>query len=198
MVEVLMRSMGIDEAEEPLCIRFVNTVGERSGPESEEYFKDAEDLRKAFVRFGILREGIALDESYRVRAIELRDGIYRMLSSIAARRTAAEDDIETLNAELAEALAKIELASTGGQGVSWVLTERNPRERALMVIALSAAGVASSPLANRVRECANETCGWIFLDHSKNRSRRWCSMADCGNKAKARRFQARRRSAVST
>lgn len=45
---------------------------------------------------------------------------------------------------------------------------------------------------DRLKLCAGENCGWLFLDHSKNRSRRWCTMADCGTLTKVRRFRARR------
>jgi predicted RNA-binding Zn ribbon-like protein len=45
---------------------------------------------------------------------------------------------------------------------------------------------------DRVRSCQGDTCGWLFLDMSKNRSRRWCSMSDCGNTAKARRYYHRK------
>jgi len=45
----------------------------------------------------------------------------------------------------------------------------------------------------RVKECDSDTCDWLFLDRSRNRSRRWCDMSDCGNRAKARRYQARHR-----
>jgi predicted RNA-binding Zn ribbon-like protein len=47
-------------------------------------------------------------------------------------------------------------------------------------------------MLSRVRVCASETYGWLFIDTSKNRTRRWCSMSDCGNRAKVRRFRARR------
>jgi predicted RNA-binding Zn ribbon-like protein len=43
----------------------------------------------------------------------------------------------------------------------------------------------------RVRECANHDCGWLFLDLSRNRSRKWCDMSSCGNRAKVRRFRER-------
>jgi predicted RNA-binding Zn ribbon-like protein len=44
----------------------------------------------------------------------------------------------------------------------------------------------------RVRTCGVDTCRWLFLDTSKNHTRRWCNMKVCGNRVKARRFQARR------
>jgi predicted RNA-binding Zn ribbon-like protein len=62
----------------------------------------------------------------------------------------------------------------------------------LWPIARSAADVLTSPreLA-RVRQCPGAGCGWVFLDETKNRSRRWCDMDVCGNRAKARRHYAR-------
>jgi len=69
-------------------------------------------------------------------------------------------------------------------------------ERPLWEIAHSAADLLTSGDQERVKECASTTCEWVFLDKSRNRSRRWCDMSDCGNRAKARRFQARKRAAV--
>jgi predicted RNA-binding Zn ribbon-like protein len=48
------------------------------------------------------------------------------------------------------------------------------------------------PKGDRVRQCGGENCGWLFLDTSRNRSRQWCDMRDCGNLAKVRRFRQRR------
>lgn len=47
---------------------------------------------------------------------------------------------------------------------------------------------------DRLKLCGAADCGWLFLDHSKNRSRRWCTMADCGTLTKVRRFRARKAS----
>jgi predicted RNA-binding Zn ribbon-like protein len=63
----------------------------------------------------------------------------------------------------------------------------------LRPIARSAAELLTSETLSRVRECGGATCTWLFLDASRNRSRRWCSMESCGNRAKARRHYRRRR-----
>jgi predicted RNA-binding Zn ribbon-like protein len=60
-------------------------------------------------------------------------------------------------------------------------------------IAVAAAELLTSPERDRVRECASHNCSWLFVDMSRNRSRRWCDMKVCGNRAKARRFSARHR-----
>jgi predicted RNA-binding Zn ribbon-like protein len=57
----------------------------------------------------------------------------------------------------------------------------------------SAADILVGPDSARVRECANNRCLWLFLDDSKNGTRRWCSMQACGNRAKAHRHYLRQR-----
>jgi predicted RNA-binding Zn ribbon-like protein len=57
----------------------------------------------------------------------------------------------------------------------------------------SAADLLTSDDLGRLRECASDTCAWLFLDHSKNRSRRWCDMTVCGNRDKVRRHRQRQR-----
>jgi len=58
------------------------------------------------------------------------------------------------------------------------------------MLALSAAGLMTSPEMARVRACGSSDCRWLFLDTSKNHTRRWCDMKICGNRMKARRFKA--------
>ena len=68
----------------------------------------------------------------------------------------------------------------------------NPKlERIAWAVALDAVRLLTGPEGDRVRQCADAQCGWFFLDESRNRSRRWCSMETCGNRNKARRFYRR-------
>jgi len=57
----------------------------------------------------------------------------------------------------------------------------------------SAADLLVGPQLQRVRQCANPACGWLFLDNSKSGNRRWCSMSACGNRAKAHRHYQRQK-----
>jgi predicted RNA-binding Zn ribbon-like protein len=188
MVTAILQSVHVPVGDEPLCVLFTNTVGSRRSQAPSEYLKTADDLKKWLVDRRLLDPSEPIDENYRARALTLRDAVYRILSNVAAGSVADDEDWETLNGELCEALAKVDLSPS----LRWVLTEEDLSERALMIIALSAAELLTSPMSARVRECADDECGWLFLDLSKNRSRRWCSMSDCGNLAKARRFQARK------
>jgi predicted RNA-binding Zn ribbon-like protein len=74
----------------------------------------------------------------------------------------------------------------------WPKTEDDPA-LPVWALALSAADLMTSDAADRVRACGNSECRWLFLDTSKNHTRRWCDMKLCGNRIKARRFKAQRK-----
>jgi predicted RNA-binding Zn ribbon-like protein len=74
---------------------------------------------------------------------------------------------------------------------SWGRNSGDP-DLPVWILALSVSDILLSPDMARVRTCAVHTCRWLFLDTSKNHTRRWCNMKVCGNRVKARRFQARR------
>jgi predicted RNA-binding Zn ribbon-like protein len=78
------------------------------------------------------------------------------------------------------------------QALHWNLAVPPGREPAVRAILTWDAIERRSP--GRVRPCANEECSLYLIDHSKNNSARWCSMAECGNRLKARRYHERRRS----
>lgn len=70
-----------------------------------------------------------------------------------------------------------------------------PAERAVAELAIAWSTLAVTGDAARLKRCAEHTCHEVFWDVSKNRSKRWCSMQGCGNRAKARAYAARRAAA---
>jgi len=99
--------------------------------------------------------------------------------------------VELLNRELALARAHEHLAFSAGRfQLAW---PANPDalDQVLWPVVRSAAELLTGDELPRVAQCAGELCGWLFLDTTRNRSRRWCDMADCGNLAKVRRFRRR-------
>ena len=74
---------------------------------------------------------------------------------------------------------------------SWRQEEKGDAELPVWALALAARDLLLSPGVGRVRACEAETCRWLFLDNSKSHTRRWCKMKVCGNRVKARRYQAR-------
>ena len=129
-----------------------------------------------------------------LEAVALREALYAVFRAIADGKEPALDAMRTLNDALARAPSRLGVERHAGR-FSW----RVPRLDAPTVAALLAPVVWSGTelllgsRLPRVRHCANERCLWLFLDDSKSGTRRWCSMASCGNRAKAHRHYARRK-----
>jgi predicted RNA-binding Zn ribbon-like protein len=191
-----------------LCLDFTNTVHRRYPTMGDSFINSYTDLVNWSVFAGVLDESEAItlrrvavsqpDEASRTyeQALNLRESIYRLFSAIANGRTPDELDLAMLNDALANGLGNLELARDGDH-FHWQWAG-NPQalDRMLWAVARSAADLLTSDLLRRVRECPDpDGCGWLFVDTSKNRSRRWCSMEGCGNVAKARRHYQRQRQA---
>lgn len=101
---------------------------------------------------------------------------------------------ERLRDLLIDALAASDLA---GDPLRWRLVAREladvPR-----VLALSVMDLLQSAELLRLSRCANGACGWLFLDRTRNHSRRWCSSGDCGNRDRVRRFYQRQSQLTAT
>jgi predicted RNA-binding Zn ribbon-like protein len=129
----------------------------------------------------------------RVRA--LRETVYRVFTAGARGEAPAEDDLASLGETAAEAAARRVLVpeTAPAEGYRFAWPESDTLEQLLWPVAMSAAELLVSDDRERVKECATDNCNWLFVDMSRNRSRRWCDMKDCGNRAKARRHYARAR-----
>lgn len=131
------------------------------------------------------------------RAIELREAIYRVFSAIAQDEPPQQSDLDSVNAALTEGMAQARILQTP-DGFRWdwpddLLT----LDRMLWPVARSAAELLTSEQLDLVRECEGAGCGSLFLDSSKNHSRRWCSMESCGNRAKVNRHYHRKKQAIT-
>jgi predicted RNA-binding Zn ribbon-like protein len=129
------------------------------------------------------------------RAIGLREASMRAFSAFARGKTPGPRDVELIGQEAAMALAHRRIAQTGKR-ITWTWSVDLALDRVLWPIAQSGSELLTSDEDRvLVRECASDTCEWLFLDRTRNHSRRWCDMADCGNRAKQRRLRARTRMA---
>jgi predicted RNA-binding Zn ribbon-like protein len=125
------------------------------------------------------------------KAREIRENIYRMLSDTAQGRPIRTTDLKGFNKALASMLSHSRLAPYEG-GLRWDWDSRpDELDSVIWPVVKSAVDLMTSEATKRVGQCADERCGWLFWDLSRNRSRRWCDMKDCGNRAKVRRFYAK-------
>jgi len=126
------------------------------------------------------------------RAVELRECLFRIFSSVVAGAKPGERDLPTFNGYLAEANSHLQLKTWGkGFRLAWAEEQEAPLDSVLWPIARSASELLTSDDLQYLRECDDDTCRWMFVDRSKNHSRRWCDMKVCGNRVKARKFYRR-------
>jgi predicted RNA-binding Zn ribbon-like protein len=128
------------------------------------------------------------------RARGLREDLYRVLAPVARGGTPADDDAALVGRAMTVALCQAEITTV----VPWSWAIRRPTLSQLSeAIAVAVWRLFRFEDLTRLRECADGACGWLFLDRSRNASRRWCSSRDCGNRDHARRHYHRHHSAGS-
>lgn len=185
-----------------LCLDFVNTLGERGSLEMRDKLVRFRDLIRWSEQAGIIKHAEAnrilqLAEAHGStartvlkRAIALREALYRIFKSHVQVRKPLRADLKMLNREIRAMRARESLAYSAGD-FRWIWDEDDTLDRPLWPVVLSAAKLMTSSNLRLLRQCDDEKCGWMFLDTSRNHSRHWCDMRDCGNRAKVARFRQR-------
>jgi predicted RNA-binding Zn ribbon-like protein len=126
------------------------------------------------------------------QARELRRVIHDLFAALAKGARPSASDLQALDTALAGILPHQHLTSTA-DGFAWQWDNAPVLDRMLWPVLRAAGDLLVSDRLARIRECGGERCGWLFLDETKNHSRRWCEMGVCGNRAKARRHYDRSR-----
>jgi predicted RNA-binding Zn ribbon-like protein len=188
-------------------VDFINTVSDRATGRPYERLREFGDLLEWCVRVGLVdaseagRLATAAEErpeeatAALERARELREALYAVFTAEIEDRTPPAPELAVVNGLLSEGMGHRRLQPSG-EGLRWAWLQ--PPERLdwmLWPLAWSAAELLTSAEVKRLKRCGQDDCRWIFLDLSKNRSRRWCTMDECGNRAKARRHYHRHRAA---
>lgn len=187
-----------------LALDFANTVGGTHVRPTHDHLRDYGDIARFAVLAGGLEASVAKRLARRAdqvpgRAaavyelgIALREAIWAVFSALASGDAPRDADLLLIGDAAAAGAARSRLIFDRS-GVGWSLpADGDELERPLWEIARSAADLLTSTDRERVKQCASATCEWVFLDRSRNHSRRWCDMSDCGNREKARRFHARK------
>lgn len=179
------------------ALDFVNTVETRAS-DPLELLRTYRDLVDWTARVGLVDARTArflrrfADDKVLARAIALREAAYEVLVAVAVEHAPpSKKALAVINAEVADA-ERGGLVFDGG-----MFTFQPPPPDALLplhLVARALTDLLTSPRLHRVGRCEGVgNCGWLFLDTTKNHSRRWCSMAACGSRAKMRRYYGRRK-----
>jgi len=133
-----------------------------------------------------VHETIEVSASDLLRTRDLREAIYTLMLNRIRHRPAPRDYVDLLNA--AAASPPLGLALRRG-----TLERFGGLKQLHSTLARDALELLGGPLTNRLKECAGEDCSRLYLDISRNATRRWCGMRQCGDKAKSANYRARRR-----
>ena len=179
-----------------LALDFVNTVAFRADPgKKKDHLQCAEDVHRwasqaqlpdrAAISSGPL-ETAALR---RIRAV--REQLFAVFHAIAIDDPIPADTLARVGDALHDCCARRCLSMEGAE-VRWVWrTGARCTDYLLYPVLTAATDLLTSASRGLVRQCEDAGCGWLFLDRSNARTRRWCSMADCGNRHKARKYYRR-------
>ncbi len=180
------------------ALDFVNTV---DGDPGFDNFRSYSDVLAWSGRVGLLSGDEAAQlvreanrrpegaEAVHREALALRDTLRGIFRAIAEDEDPLSRNLEDLRGYECEALSRAQLAG-GDKGFRWEWKDEEDLYRPLWPVAHAATGLLTSGDLDRLKLCAG--CYWLFLDASKNRSRRWCTMEVCGTHEKMRRYVEKR------
>jgi predicted RNA-binding Zn ribbon-like protein len=183
-----------------VSLDLVNTLDFRfreSG--AEELLESYDDLLRFMTQSGLLSsaearglEGVDAErEGVLGQVKELREALATALYAWVGGEEALAANVSVLEGYFTRASCRRRLMARGSRLV-WSWEEvRGTVAAPLWLLAQAAADLMVSERIGQLRTCSADACRWLFLDTSKNHSRRWCDMKVCGNRMKARRFQAR-------
>ena len=188
-----------------LCLEFADTS--RAEDKGEELHSIADVLQWA-TEAGLLsaadcdRQAAHYEGNRRktaadfIEAIAVRDLLLSVFSGIADGRPLRDKDLSALNSALARTPALLRIRTrSGGFATNWD-SAAGGLSQVLFPILADAASLIASDRLRRVRECASAECTCLFVDESRNGSRRWCDMNSCGNRMKARRHYEKAKSGI--
>ncbi|MBI5070871.1 MAG: CGNR zinc finger domain-containing protein [Deltaproteobacteria bacterium] len=192
-----------------LCLDFANTVSGLRGVDERDHLTDYAalvswgrqagtfDEQRARALLAQARRRPAEAEAVFRAAIALREAIHRIFRAFAREDDPVQADLDLLSGALGRALSHRRIRrGSACCALGW--DEGGEELDAMLwpVVASAAELLVSAEQLPRLRICGlheSGECGWLFLDETRNHTRRWCSMKDCGNRAKARRHYQRAR-----
>lgn len=185
-----------------LCLNFTNTRSRDAAEKPYDFFGDYPALLQWALQLGLLSPAEAETQfslanhqeadarTALEKAIILREAAYVIFSAFADGKNIPIDALEKINTTWIEAMGHRQLSHDANKIVwNWVGIDR-ALDSVLWPVVESAVELLVSEELTRVKRCNG--CGWLFLDTTRDRRRRWCDMKICGNRAKARRHYEKR------
>ncbi len=194
-----------------VVLDFTNTVDWRGTGRDHDWLGDFADLLAWSHRTGFLSDPLIEGLAHRAAAHpgqaaaaletarDMREAVFGLLRAALDGRLPSAVHLRRFNGYLGMAMGRTVLRTGSGSGAPYVLeliAGGNPLEEITLGLAERAAELLTGLDRARLKICGNPECGWLFLDTTRNASRRWCDMAACGNRAKAKRFYSKKKLAA--
>lgn len=186
------------------ALDLANTISSRRGGTGIDCLATYDDLLLWAARQGVMDEADAdklrtaaqLDPVAAAvtlqNAKQLRECIWRMWTAMQAGTDPSAADLALLTCEVLAAQRARVLRWSGARGW-WQWTEAAGLDAVTARVALAAAELFAGEHLHRIRECEGLQCGWLFLDATRNGTRRWCVAEQCGSLDRVTRFRAKRK-----
>jgi predicted RNA-binding Zn ribbon-like protein len=187
-----------------LVLDFVNTSSGRGTAGHQEHLRDFETLMQwieharvaspkhcDFMRRAGRRQPGRATVAFK-EALRLRDLMWHIGHALVQRRAVPSSLLQKLIEAHSASLASAEIKVREGMHI-WSWNPRRDLQAAIVgPLTLSALSLLMEKDLSRTKRCDGKECGWLFFDATKNKSRRWCEMRVCGNRAKVRRARAKK------
>jgi len=172
-----------------LALDFCNTAGEHLAPRPDEMFLEWESFVRWSAQIGLIGPEIYPEllrhPSPIAKVVQLREAIYRVGLAISRGTPIPQRDLLVIRRQ---AKAPKPPAVAGVNGLRWRPDPSRASQQLRAILASEALSLFCSSRSSRLGICEGGHCGWLFIDESRGKRRRWCDMKDCGNRAKARRY----------
>jgi predicted RNA-binding Zn ribbon-like protein len=183
-----------------LCLDFANTIHDYAGPDPQEELNRFDDLvnwsqlariinandARRFLR-AAGKNPVAAKRTLR-QAKELRSALYAIFRAVTQKQGINKKEFDLVLGFLSEAVKHLTIGHDRGAVYSLSWNKGLGSELILYEVVQSAAGLLATVSDQRLRQCSGKQCTWLFIDSSKNGSRRWCEMQRCGSREKSRRY----------
>lgn len=190
-----------------LCLDFANTIHNLRAADKEEELRGVSDLLQWAKEAQLLsaadsdRLAAHYDRNPReaaaalAKGISIRDLVLSIFIAVASRHSFSAQRLSELNSALAETPGLLRVHKAANKMHAEWMSTADGLQQVFFAVLSSTAELLASERVGRIRECASADCTWLFIDDSRNRSRRWCDMSTCGNRMKARRHYQRSKAA---
>ncbi len=184
---------------EKLCLDFVNTASWHESEKPIENLNDIETFIDWCAFMGIIDDSsknqfylYLSEDSFNNNQIlneiiEIREVIFRIFRNIAFNEEYKNEDMIKLINYLPKIYKDVDLTKNDYNFTIRIKPDAKNIISLIFPVIQSAIELLTQEDMNRIKICGGERCGWLFYDTSRNNSRKWCSMADCGNREKSKR-----------